>query len=216
MLAPILHHWKASALPLAAWSVSFQWCRAPLLAFIFALISLTPISLAAQPTPPAQTQPARSGSGQSAQNQPRISLNTLKPTAGEQIVIIGSGFPAGSQVTARLTAPNGSVTRESTRVEDNGHFRIALALPSAGDYTLVVRGQGLDQMRQLEVQRVSDLPARTPAPNTPQGQNSGGQSSGGQAARREGSGRQNIGAQETPVKDRPKEQLEPENPATEK
>lgn len=129
-----------------------------------------PQPVVAQPRAPAAqlqqpaTQPNESQQAEPQQRQPRIRLNTLKPIAGKNVVIVGRGLPAGSQVTARLTAPNGSVTQESTRVEDGGRFRLTLALPNEGTYTLAVRGQGLDQMRTLEVQRAEPQPV--PKSNT--------------------------------------------------
>lgn len=132
---------------------------------LFVLAAPTPSTLAAQPAPrPAPTQPraqpAQPQRPRAPQPRLRIRLNTPNPVAGQEVVIVGSGLPAGSQVTARLTAPNGSVSQESTRVQDGGRFRLTLTLPKEGDYTLVVRGQGMEHTRVLEV-----LPNRPP-PNT--------------------------------------------------
>jgi hypothetical protein len=68
------------------------------------------------------------------------------------VTLQGGGLPAGGQVTAQLTAPGGGVTRQSVRVGENGRFRLELPLAAAGSYQLVVRGQGLEETRTLEVQ----------------------------------------------------------------
>lgn len=76
----------------------------------------------------------------------------------------GGGLPAGGQVTAQLTAPDGGVTRQSVRVGENGRFRLELSLTAAGSCQLVVRGQGLEETRTLEVQAPPD-PGAPPSPN---------------------------------------------------
>lgn len=68
------------------------------------------------------------------------------------MILQGGGLPAGGQVTAQLTAPGGGVTRQSVRVGENGRFRLELSLAAAGSYQLVVRGQGFEETRTLEVQ----------------------------------------------------------------
>lgn len=82
------------------------------------------------------------------------------------MILQGGGLPAGGQVTAQLTAPGGGVTRQSVRVGENGRFRLELSLAAAGSYQLVVRGQGFEETRTLEVQAPAspDAPASRQPP----------------------------------------------------
>lgn len=92
----------------------------------------------------------------------QLSVRPLESTLGEAVAITGSGLPPRGQVTVRLTAPTGAVTREGARVAENGRFRLEFTPDAAGDYLLVVRGEGLDETRAL---RVRPAAART-APGT--------------------------------------------------
>ncbi len=121
----------------------------------------------------AQSAPAQNQRGQAAPQprpQPRgkhrFRVSTLRPVAGKTVTVSGGGLPPGSQVTARITAPGGALTRESARVEEQGRFSLELVFPTPGKYRLVVRGQGLDETRTLEVQRPQPIaPKRSPVGN---------------------------------------------------
>ena len=80
-----------------------------------------------------------------------LQLSTKTPKAGESIRVSGLELTPGAQVTARLTAPGGRVSRESMQVGDGGRFRLELALPTGGRYQLTVRGSGVERTWQLTV-----------------------------------------------------------------
>lgn len=135
----------------------------------------TPVQAAPSQTTSSQRTQAQSAPTQSqrvqAAPQPRpeprgkhrFRVSTLTPVAGKTVTVSGGGLPPGSQVTARVTAPGGALTRESARVEEQGRFNFELLLPTAGKYRLVVRGQGLDETRTLNVRRPQPAaPKRSP------------------------------------------------------
>jgi len=95
-----------------------------------------------------------------------ISVSRSRLTAGESVRVQGSDLPPGSQVTAQLTAPGGEVSRESVQVGEAGRFTLETPLEEVGAYQLVVRGQGLDETRVLEV-RAENAPARASPSQTP-------------------------------------------------
>ena len=95
----------------------------------------------------------------------QLSVGPAELTAGESVSLTGSGLPPGSQVTAQLTTPGGEVSLEGVRVGEGGRFRLETPLPVVGSYQLVVRGQGLDETRILEVRAGGIEPlANQPAP----------------------------------------------------
>ena len=81
----------------------------------------------------------------------QLSVSPAELAPGESVSVEGSGLPPGSQVTVQLTAPGGEVSREGVRVGEAGRFGLETPLPMVGSYQLVVRGQGLDETRVLEV-----------------------------------------------------------------
>ena len=89
----------------------------------------------------------------------QLSTKTLK--AGESIKVSGLELTPGAQVTARLTAPGGRVSRESVQVGDGGRFRLELALPTGGRYQLNVRGSGVERTWQLTVPKPQPEPPTT-------------------------------------------------------
>ncbi len=100
----------------------------------------------------------------------QLSVDPAELTVGESVSISGSGLPPGSQVTVQLTAPGGAVSREGVRVGEGGRFRLETPLPVVGSYQLVVRGQGLDETRVLEVHPTSSnqsTPTRSAQTRTP-------------------------------------------------
>ena len=100
----------------------------------------------------------------------RLQLSTETPKAGESVQVTGLELTPGAQVTARLTAPGGWVSRESVQVDGGGRFRLELTLPTGGRYQLTVRGPKLERTWQLTVPKPK--PPATP-PKQPEGQNTG-------------------------------------------
>ena len=102
----------------------------------------------------------------------RLQLSTETPKAGESVQVAGLELTPGAQVTARLTAPGGRVSRESVQVDDEGRFRLELTLPTGGRYQLTVRGPGAERTWQLTVPKPQPKPPTT-LPKQPEGQNTG-------------------------------------------
>ena len=86
--------------------------------------------------------------------------------------VTGLELTPGAQVTARLTAPGGRVSRESVQVDSEGRFRLELTLPTGGRYQLTVRGPGAERTWQLTVPKPQPKPPAT-LPKQPEGQNTG-------------------------------------------
>ena len=86
--------------------------------------------------------------------------------------VTGLELTPGAQVTARLTAPGGRVSRESVQVDGEGRFRLELTLPTGGRYQLTVRGPGAERTWQLTVPKPQPKPPAT-LPKQPEGQNTG-------------------------------------------
>ena len=98
----------------------------------------------------------------------QLSVSPAQLAAGESVSVEGGGLPPGSQVTVQLTAPGGDVSREGVRVGEAGRFRLETPLRVVGSYQLVVRGQGLDETRVLEVRAaLPKQPAPSPDPAAP-------------------------------------------------
>lgn len=82
-----------------------------------------------------------------------LALDPLRPVAGEDATVSGRGLPPGGQVTARLTAPGGRVSRQSAQIGDAGRFSMAIPIPTGGRYQLYVRGPGVEQTWEISVPR---------------------------------------------------------------
>ena len=80
----------------------------------------------------------------------QLSVSPTELAAGESVSVESSGLPPGSQVTVQLTTPGGK-SREGVRVGEAGRFGLETPLRVVGGYQLMVRGQGLDETRILEV-----------------------------------------------------------------
>ena len=101
-----------------------------------------------------------------------LQLSTETPKAGERVTVSGLELTPGTQVTARLTAPGGRVSRESAQVGDGGRFSLELTLPTGGRYQLTVKGSGVERTWQLTVPKPQAKPPIT-SPEPPTGQNTG-------------------------------------------
>lgn len=87
-----------------------------------------------------------------------LELSPPLPTAGDDVRVSGRGLPPGGQVTARLTAPGGRVSRQSAQIGDAGRFSLDIAILTGGRYQLHVRGPGVERTWELTVPRAVPPP----------------------------------------------------------
>ena len=61
---------------------------------------------------------------------------------GQPVAIPAAGFNAGETVVVTLTAPNGQATPgASTQADGNGNATVTVTFPSAGNWTVTIKGQ---------------------------------------------------------------------------
>ena len=120
-----------------------------------------------------------------------LQLSTKTPKAGESIKVTGLELTPGAQVTARLTAPGGRVSRESVQVGDGGRFLLELELPTGGRYQLTVRGPKIERTWQLTVPKPQPKPPAT-------SQNQIGNEAGPLQPKNQNAGQKNTGQSLTP------------------